>query len=371
MRGSILPVAEGAGAQQVNAMEKTRDKIRAPGAGRFVSCLFTIGVGLSGCAYPRGAASAPNSVTMADGDEVRALLEACRRQHPSDFSPESLAGLMRDVVDARQFAEQQRRHREGMQRAMDIYSKGVCLIHGVFTLVEDRNGRRVPVEDSDGEAFKFEYLGSGFLVDDHGFVLTNRHVAEPWWNNDAVAPLIARGLVPEFMRLTATFPGHAPTNVDPDTIRASHDGVDLAVFVVTIDSVPVLPLFGGDARGLRGQGVMLLGYSTGLSALLARAEPEVAEDAMTAAIDTASLIRELSVRNGIAPLATHGTLNDVTKTKLIYDAITTSGGSGGPVFGPDGTVIGVNFAKMRGFQGSNFGVPIRFTQPLLKQVERR
>lgn len=116
---------------------------------------------------------------------------------------------------------------------------------------------------------------------------------------------------------------------------------------------------------------MLLGYSTGLSALLARAEPEVAEDAMTAAIDTASLIRELSVRNGIAPLATHGTLNDVTKTKLIYDAITTSGGSGGPVFGPDGTVIGVNFAKMRGFQGSNFGVPIRFAQPLLKQVERR
>lgn len=215
---------------------------------RYVVLVLLLAIGLAGCATSQRNSQVATEGTSSGQQDLLSLLEACRRQHPSDFSPESLAGLMRDVVDARQFAEQQRRHREGMQRAMDIYSMGVCLIHGVFTLVEDRNGRRVPVEDSDGEAFKFEYLGSGFLVDDHGFVLTNRHVAEPWWNNDAVAPLIARGLVPEFMRLTATFPGHAPTNVDSDTIRASHDGVDLAVFVVTIDSVPVLPLFGGDAR---------------------------------------------------------------------------------------------------------------------------
>ena len=52
-------------------------------------------------------------------------------------------------------------------------------------------------------------------------------------------------------------------------------------------------------------------------------------------------------------------------TSLIYDAITTSGGSGDPVFGLDGTVIGVNFAIMRDFQGSNFGVPIRYARKLL------
>ena len=52
--------------------------------------------------------------------------------------------------------------------------------------------------------------------------------------------------------------------------------------------------------------------------------------------------------------------------RLVYDAETTSGGSGGPVFGPDGTVVGVNFAVTRDFGGSNFGVPIRFVRELLQ-----
>lgn len=328
-----------------------------------------LSVGAASCTNPQRGSPNANTKELMSPDIV-SLLEACRRQHASQVPPESLAGLLREYGDIRRFAERQRRHREGMRRAMDTYSRGVCLIHGAFTFKEDRDGSERPVEDADGQPFELEYLGSGFLVDDRGLVLTNRHVAEPWWNNDAVAPLLARGLVPEFTRLTATFPGRAPTKVDPHTVRTSHDGVDLAVVIVKVDGVPVLPLFDGAVRDLRGQGVMLLGYPTGLSALLARAEPEVAEEAMTAANDTASLIRELSIRNGIAPLATHGTLNDVTDGKLIYDALTTSGGSGGPVFGPDGTVIGVNFAVMRGFQGSNFGVPIYFARRLLADVER-
>lgn len=111
---------------------------------------------------------------------------------------------------------------------------------------------------------------------------------------------------------------------------------------------------------------MLLGYPTGLAALLARADPSVAAAALEEAHDTASLILALSRRHAIAPVITHGTLSDVTTRQLIYDAVTTSGGSGGPVFGPDGEIIGVNFAILRDFQGSNFGVPIRFARPLLR-----
>jgi S1-C subfamily serine protease len=51
-------------------------------------------------------------------------------------------------------------------------------------------------------------------------------------------------------------------------------------------------------------------------------------------------------------------LGVVGADRLVYDAQTTSGGSGGPVFNASGKVIGVNFAILSGFAGSNFAVPI-------------
>jgi S1-C subfamily serine protease len=164
--------------------------------------------------------------------------------------------------------------------------------------------------------------------------------------------------------LTATFPGDEPCTINTITIRVSSKGVDLAIFRVDGVSGPVLPLSVAESRDMRGQGVMLLGYPTGLTAILARADADVAKEALAQAKDTSELIRELSVRGAIMPVITHGILNDVTDRKLLYDAVITSGGSGGPVFGPEAAVIGVNFAILRDFQGVNYGVPIRFAQEL-------
>jgi len=44
------------------------------------------------------------------------------------------------------------------------------------------------------------------------------------------------------------------------------------------------------------------------------------------------------------------------------DAQTTSGGSGGPVFNRKGKVIGINYAVVRDFGGSNFGIPASSAQ---------
>ena len=52
---------------------------------------------------------------------------------------------------------------------------------------------------------------------------------------------------------------------------------------------------------------------------------------------------------------------------IAYDAATTSGGSGGPVFGGAGEVIAVNFAIQRNFDGNNLGVPIRYARELLPE----
>ena len=95
---------------------------------------------------------------------------------------------------------------------------------------------------------------------------------------------------------------------------------------------------------------------------MARADAEIAKEALANASGTSSLI--LSLQRAIMPVITHGIFNDVTDHKLLYDAVTTSGGSGGPVFGPDATVIGVNFAILRDFQGVDYGVPIRFAKEL-------
>jgi len=43
----------------------------------------------------------------------------------------------------------------------------------------------------------------------------------------------------------------------------------------------------------------------------------------------------------------------------------SSGGSGAPLFNHHGKVIGVTFAVVQGFGGSNLGIPIRFALALI------
>jgi serine protease Do len=82
--------------------------------------------------------------------------------------------------------------------------------------------------------------------------------------------------------------------------------------------------------------------------------------------DPTKIAGELLRRNLIRPIVTQGHIGDVLADKIVYVAQTTSGGSGGPLINPDGAVIGVTFAVVNDFGGSNFGVPIRYAQPLLK-----
>lgn len=324
--------------------------------------LLVLSFALTGCI--RRSAMAP-PVGRESVDDLRNQLEACRREHERQVSGAEVEALKAQLGRYAHLADQDVRRLAAMKRAMEVYARGVCLIHGAFTFHERRDGALVQSTDAEGNPLALEYLGSGFLASDRGHVVTNRHIAEPWWNNQTVAPLVQHGLEPAFVTLTVTFPGQDSIPVDTSTIRVSDEAVDLAVFRVQASDVPVLPLSTRDPSELRGQRLMLLGYPTGLSALLARAEPDAVSGALAEASDTATLITALSKRSAISPVITHGTLNDVTLHKLIYDAVTTSGGSGGPVFGPDGEVIGVNFAILRDFQGSNFGVPIRFVGHLL------
>lgn len=302
--------------------------------------------------------------TRQSGD-LRRQLEECRRQHADQVSTAEVESLRSELRRIGNIADQEARRHAAMHRVMNEYSRGVCLIHGIFTLKLHQTAATTQVADDEGQPLELEYLGSGFLVHESGVIVTNRHVAEPWWKNRSVAPLLARGLEPAFVKLTATFPEQPTISVDPASIRVSAEDADVAILTAEVNGVPILPLSNLNPVELRGERLMLLGYPTGLAALLARADPEIVAAALADATDTTSLIEALSQRHAISPVITHGTLSDITDRQLIYDAVTTSGGSGGPVFGPDGDVIGVNFAILRDFQGSNFGVPIRYVRPLL------
>ena len=108
-----------------------------------------------------------------------------------------------------------------------------------------------------------EYVGTGFVVDRRGLVLTNRHIAEPWWNNDFADSLIERGYQPKQTELRAFFPrerrpfllrleGHAE-HADVTLLRAELGGARL----------PPLPLDRSGRGAVTGQAVVLVGFPAG------------------------------------------------------------------------------------------------------------
>ncbi|HUE56440.1 MAG TPA: trypsin-like peptidase domain-containing protein [Candidatus Udaeobacter sp.] len=276
------------------------------------------------------------------------------------------------------------------QTAEDViraYAPSVCLIHVAVSFL-DRDTRRPlryggitpegePLKDSDGNPVytlegrapevRADFFGTGFIVGD-GNILTNHHVAQPWWKNDELSTVLEQGFSPAIAEMTAYFPG--ATAGIPVNISQISDEADLALVKgdLSILKRPILKIDARKEAAISGQPLISLGYATGLSAILARAGEDAVNDIVkTSGGDPKRIVEELVKRKLIRPLITQGHIGDVLPDKIVYDAQTTSGGSGGPLINRDGQVIGVTFAVVRGFGGSNFGVPIRFAQQLLKK----
>jgi serine protease Do len=192
-------------------------------------------------------------------------------------------------------------------------------------------------------------------------------VVEPWWQNDDMKEMLDQGLDPVITEMTAYFPGISH-GIAISTEKIS-SAADVAVVKGNVSELGVKQIALADGRdsAVSGSPVVLLGYPTALDAILARAGAETIESVATASNgDSRQLVEELARRHLIRPTATQGHIGDVLRDKIVYDAQTTSGGSGGPLFGNDGKVIGINFAIVRTFGGSNFAIPVGFGKLLLK-----
>jgi len=154
-------------------------------------------------------------------EQLQKQLEEFRHEQAGHASREELAELRSDLARRAQVVDTLVAGDQALQRVLDEYSRGVCLIHGVFTLQKAPDEQTASRQESEEPLLQLEYFGSGFLATPEGHVITNRHVAEPWSNDETAAQLLAQGLTPHFLELTACFPGERPVAVDPATIRLS------------------------------------------------------------------------------------------------------------------------------------------------------
>jgi serine protease Do len=264
----------------------------------------------------------------------------------------------------------------------------VCLIHVVLRFRDHASGNTLhyaemtstgdpQTDDSNnpllsltgsGPEAHVDVFGTGFLVSDDGEILTNHHVAQPWWQNDDLKEMVDQGLQPEIAEMSAYFPG-VPHGI-PITTQKISSAADVAIVRANVAGLGIRPITLADGRNspVGGSAVVLLGYPTGVDAILARTGAATLQAiADSSKGDSTQVMEQLARRHLIEPVATQGHIGEVLPDKIVYDAQTTSGGSGGPLFNDQGQVIGVNFAMVRDFGGSNFAVRIRFAEALLRQ----
>lgn len=304
----------------------------------------------------------------------------------ANASSGELTDLQKELADTNARLKRVEEERGSAQNLIPTDVQSVCLLHVSVAFRNVQSGQRLryaglnpqgePIEDSTGNAIvtlegrgpevKMDVFGTGFLAGPGGRVITNRHVAEPWWKNDDLASITSQGVQAEISSIQAYFPG------DPRAFSAEIQDVskdtDLATMAVNMQDLKRAALFIDSAKAAAqpGQPIVLMGYATGLAALLARTDEDTSQQILTqGGTDISQVLDGLARRNLIRPLITQGHIGDVLTDKIVFDAQTTSGGSGGPLINEQGKVIGVTFAVLKGFGGSNFGIPIRFSEPLL------
>lgn len=175
-------------------------------------------------------------------------------------------------------------------------------------------------QDSGG---KMSGMGTGVIVDERGYVLTNYHVIE---DVSSIRVTLVDG---------STFPAEVAAR-DPDT--------DLALLHIEgAESLPVMP-FGRSDDLMYGETVVAIGNAFGYEHTI-----------------TQGIISEL--HRDVRLSATQA-YRDLIQT----DASINPGNSGGPLINIDGEMIGLNVAIRAGAQGIGFAIPVEQVKRVLAKL---
>jgi S1-C subfamily serine protease len=283
-----------------------------------------------------------------------ACLSCHSARNSQNASIDELKAEVRQLADQ---VEQLKREQAAPAVLLNRYRNSVGYIYGVYHV---GFGSQPP-------QIRTRISGTGFLVG-KGLLATNRHVAEPWYGDPDAKRLMDRGATAVLEDLMVFFPN------SPKPVRLLSGSIsrtsDLAVLrTETSDAtraLTVLPL--ANSAGPAGQLIMVLGYPLGTQGLIAKSPSEVYERLAYRHTDMET-VNKLAAMSLIRPATTYGHLGDVVGDKIVYDAPSAHGGSGGPVLNLKGEVIGVNFAYMDGFSGSTLGISVDCLRRLLKEAD--
>ena len=278
---------------------------------------------------------------------------------PTTAFEEPPSDLQKQVHELTAQVEQLKQDQAMPAVVLNRYRNSIGYIYGVYQ-VGFSNQRPV---------IRARVSGTGFLVG-NGLVATNRHVAEPWYGDSEAQKLIDQGAVGMLESLVVFFPGSpTPVNLSPASVSKTSD---LAVLhadnTEVVRGLAILPL--AKSSGAPGQLVTVIGYPMGIAGMVAKSPAGIYER-MAYRHNDINAASELAALSLIRPSTTCGHLGDVVGDKLIYDAPTAHGGSGGPVFNTKGEVIGVNSAYMDGFSGGTLGVSVDSLRPLLQEAQTK
>lgn len=175
-------------------------------------------------------------------------------------------------------------------------------------------------------------LGSGVIIDDEGYILTNEHV------------------VAQADKITVTLPDGREFKGE---VKGQDQRSDLAVVKINARNLPVAQL--GDSDALKiGQWVVAIGNPFGFA--LQNPEPTVTVGVISAL--HRSLGRTVSQERDY---------NDLIQT----DAAINPGNSGGPLVNLKGEIVGINvaiFSTSGGYQGVGFAIPVNNAKRIITNL---
>jgi S1-C subfamily serine protease len=337
----------------------------------------------------RRAEQARASLTASDApgtrESLKAQTEEIRKKMAADGDAdrESLRKQLQETQNRLNRLEHEGRVAETI---VHTYGPSVCLLHVVVGFRDKDSGQVIRIStdatgkplvddkgmvsletEGTGPPLQVDVFGTGFLVARDGRLLTNHHVVEPWWGDEDLKKLLDKGAIAFASSYTAYFP--ASSEGIPAKVERISTHADLATLKLQSEAPPHTALLELDDRNeasVTGDPVVLIGYPTGIEGILARAGSDVTRKVAENAHGVTQIVSQLAEQHLVRPTTTQGHIGDVLKDKIVYDAATTSGGSGGPLFNRNGKVIGVNFAILTDFGGSNLAVPVRYADELVK-----